>query len=78
MIFVKQVSLPMTWRENEFGDPDLALFIGNARVGAIMFWKNRQQWRAWFMYDDEGDEVGWYATVDEARQALEIRASSTV
>lgn len=30
-------------------------------------------WRVWFMSCEDGDEYGWYATDDEARQTLEAR-----
>lgn len=68
-----------TWRKDVYGKERAALYIGGLYVGSIMQWKSvlhsddkhNGMWRGWFMNDDEGDQVGWFPTADEARAAVE-------
>lgn len=77
------------WRNDAFGHKNAALFIGGLHVGSIMHCpmvhdlEDRNPdlvWRAWVMTDDDGKQVGWYRTEQEAKDALvdeaikEIRA----
>ncbi len=59
------------WKAGEFGDKDHALYIGRLYVGEIMLLHHNQKWRAWFMNDPEGNQVGQYDTPEEARAAVE-------
>jgi hypothetical protein len=61
------------WRENEFGDPDQALYMGRLYVGGIMFLRHAGEWRAWFMDDPEGNEAGRFDSAAEARFCVEGR-----
>jgi len=59
------------WKDNEFGDSRQALYIGALYVGGVMLLHHNKKWRAWFMNDPEGNEVGQFSTADEARECVE-------
>ncbi len=60
----------MNWKDN-------ALTIGNLYVGEVIHFRTHEKrretpFRSWIMTKDgDGEEVGWYATNDKARSALE-------
>jgi hypothetical protein len=63
------------WRQDCFGQPDRALYVGGLNVGHIMYSPTNPQragcpWRAWLMTDEDGKGVGWFATEREAKDAL--------
>lgn len=66
------------WCKDEFGRPNNTLYLGRIYVGSIMHWANERRavtpYRAWFMSDSDGDEIGWFATHQEAMDALIDRA----
>lgn len=35
-------------------------------------------WRAWIMTSEDGDELSWHPTDDEARAALEVAVRNTI
>lgn len=66
--------LTLAWRADEFGKPDLALYLGELCVGLIHPWGvpnyRPGQTRAWIMNEPDGSELGWYPTEQEAKDAL--------
>jgi hypothetical protein len=74
----KVVNFLLEWRRDAFGCAESALYFGCAYIGAIMHWemnpkRSETPFRGWFMNDDEGREIGWFATADEARAAVVAR-----
>ena len=61
----------LLWRENEFGDPDQALYLGALYIGEIMLLRHVGKWRAWFMSDPEGHEIGRFDDAFKARTYVE-------
>ena len=65
------------WRNDSFGNPMAALYVGNAFIGVIQnivhpgMSTKKKPWRGWFMSDVDGESVGWFETADEARTAVE-------
>lgn len=59
------------WRMDGHGREDHALYLGKLYIGEIMQLHHNKKWRAWFASDDEGSEVGQFATPFEARSAVE-------
>jgi hypothetical protein len=75
---LRSTSARAEWREDAYGYPRRALYIGNAYVGSILYQHPQaqyhpDQWRGWFMHDDEGGETGWFETDDEARRSVEMK-----
>ncbi len=64
--------MTLAWKADEFGNPDHALFLGGISVGSLMHSKlvKEKRWRAYFMDSYEGSTVGWFASEQEARDAL--------
>src|SRR4051812_24449669 len=62
----------LAWREDEWGNPERALYLGRLRVGSVMQIRvaKPKQFRAWIQDSEEGLTVGWFATEQEARDAL--------
>ena len=60
------------WRADAFGHKDCALFIGRLHVGSLMHYAPHgdKPWRAWLMTDDDGKQIGWFPTQQEAQDAL--------
>ena len=61
--------VPEDWRGARVKNPNMMEFYVK---------RESAPWRAWFMSDDEGDEIGYYATDDEARTALEDHLASAI
>jgi hypothetical protein len=61
----------LSWRKDGSGGVDHALFLGDLYVGGILQLQRNKKWRAWFMNDDGGNEVGRFETAFEARLAVE-------
>jgi hypothetical protein len=61
----------LLWRKDGYGHEDHALYLGGLYVGEIMQLHHNKKWRAWFMNDDEGNEVCRFDTAFEARIAVE-------
>ena len=65
------------WKDNEFGHERHALYLGGLFAGSIVnggkspFVPAETPWRGWFMSEDEGRPIGWFATADEARASVE-------
>lgn len=74
--------ITISWRTDEFGKPERALYVGSIYVGSLTHESRRfgvggreiepreKPWRAWFMNDIDGNELGWYPTEQEARDAM--------
>jgi hypothetical protein len=60
----------LLWRKDGYGREDHALYLGGLFVGEIMQLDSKK-WRAWFMNDDEGHQVGLFDNPLEARVAVE-------
>lgn len=67
----------MYWRPDCFGRAERALYVGGLNVGTVMHHATGRQksWRAWLMTDEDGEEIGWYMTEREAKDALEDAAA---
>jgi hypothetical protein len=61
----------LSWRQDSLGREDHALYLGSLYVGSIVRLYHSEKWRAWFMNDDEGNDVGRFETAFEARLAVE-------
>ena len=65
------------WKDDCFGHPQQAMYIGKLIVGTIMhagtskFVPNGTPWRGWFNYDEDGRATGWFATARESRASVE-------
>ena len=65
----------LCWRQDCFGKPNQALYLGRICIGHLML-NNTQAihaekpWRMWLMTDEDGDEIGYRATQQEAMDAL--------
>lgn len=63
------------WRKDGYGRPERALYAGGLYLGEVMCLPTNPRlsgaiWRSWLMTTDEGDEIGWYMTEQEAKDAL--------
>jgi hypothetical protein len=63
------------WRDDQYGNKNVALFVGGLQVGSILYAgthapRQRFPYRAWIMTDGDGKSLGWYATEDEAKVVL--------
>lgn len=61
------------WRDDPYGHKKNALCIGTIYVGDVNeHWHTAasKQWLAWLMADCDGQEVGRFATEQEAKDAL--------
>lgn len=70
------IGAEIEWRKDGFGKEAHALFLGDLYVGHIngqsQFASYKpNQWRGWFMSDDDGNETGWFPTAEEARGSVE-------
>lgn len=69
------ISIALFWRADGFGNPEFALYANNLYLGEIMHVQKRpnykeRPYRAWVMTTDDGEEVGWYPTIQAAKDAL--------
>ncbi len=74
--------MTLAWRADEFGKPERDIYLGSIYVGGVWHYPvsvlpftneyqpREKPWRAWFMNEADGSEVGWFATEQEARDAL--------
>jgi hypothetical protein len=63
-------------RNDCWGHARRALYLGKLYVGSIMPGSANHhpgEWRAWFMSDEDGEELGWFQTEAQAKTALEDR-----
>lgn len=67
--------LTLNWRTEYSSMPLGSLYAGNIHIGTIM--KNRTQakhdvkpWRMWLMTTEDGEELGYRATEQEAKDDL--------
>ena len=74
-IWTNPVLVSLFWRPDGYGKPGRALYARDLYLGQVMHVpthprRQGQTWRAWLMTTDEGEEVGWYPTEQEAKEAL--------
>lgn len=68
------------WRDDCWNNPDRALFINGLCIGEVYHPRHNippldRSWRAWIVDNaDSGNEIGWYATEQEAKDACVDRA----
>ncbi len=71
----------LNWRNDCYGDPDMALYIGGLNIGHILLShqpRDTGQWRAWLMTDEDGESIGWFETKEEAKVALVAAATKAL
>lgn len=68
------VRIELSWRADNRGNDGRALFVGDIFVGEVLHSQRgpdqEAPWLAWFLNDDDGWEVGWFSTEQEAKDAL--------
>jgi hypothetical protein len=69
------INVSLFWRPDGWGRDERALYMRDLYLGEVMHLPPRPRrlgptWRAWLMTTDEGSEVGWFATEQEAKDAL--------
>ena len=73
-VWTNPVLVSLFWRPDGFGRSGMALYARDIYLGEVSELTHHQRpehrWRAWLMTDDSGDEVGWYRTEQEAKDAL--------
>jgi hypothetical protein len=66
----------LIWSNDDYGNQEQALYLNNLFTGNIIELTHHNEerakkpWRAWVMSDPSGEHVGWYASKEEAQQAL--------
>lgn len=63
----------LTWRDDAYGRPLNALYAGNLYLGRVNRLPHETRgtlWRTWLMTDESGNDVGWFGTEQEAKDAL--------
>lgn len=69
-------STSLHWVPDGFGRPDRSLNAGGLHVGLIQhipqprYGHESTPWRGWIMSDEDGKELGWFATEQEAKDAV--------
>ena len=67
----------LVWRENEFGVADRALYLGRIYVGEVhdvSTYHPLTPWRGWVMMESDGVSIGMFATIEDAKAAVETAA----
>lgn len=72
---LEQHGIRLTWRDREGRLPEKALYLGGLCVGRLIHTEwvvkhHLERWRVWIMTSESGKEIGWYATKQEAMDAL--------
>ncbi len=75
-VWTNRILVSLFWRPDGYGNPGRALYARDLYLGHVTHWTypdpshRATPWRAWLMTDEEGEEVGWWATEQEAKDAL--------
>jgi hypothetical protein len=71
---IRLLNCRLYWRDDDYGYPDQALYIGGLCIGCIIRFQSERRkeapWRAWLQTDGDGEEIGWRATKQEAMDLL--------
>lgn len=69
------------WKKDCHGHDARALYLGALFVGSIMpgfSTHHPDEWRGWFMQDEDGEETGWFKTENEARISVEDKLREAI
>jgi hypothetical protein len=68
------------WRESNKPNHQDDDIVAKNKTRMIAYYTKHEAkpWRAWFMNDDEGNPIGYYATEDDARKALESHLADAI
>ena len=68
------------WRKSNAPSEGDAEHVERNKAGMLKFYESHEAkpWRAWFMDTDEGNSIGFYASENEARVALEVHLTEAV
>jgi hypothetical protein len=68
------ITTGLTWKRDGWGHDGRALYARGIYVGQVENLTHRQEsnkrWRAWLMTSEDGSEVGWFTTEDDAKRNL--------
>lgn len=72
----------LTWKKNEFGVSERWLYLGEIYVGEVHPHPDHKgyynKWRAWFADSNEGNSIGIYDTIEEAKAAVMKKVKESV
>lgn len=77
------IGAQIEWRKDGFGRDAQALYLGDLCVGHIQSpYKHSpthpQEWRGWFMSDEDGDATGYFQTAEDARHSVEQKLFAAI